>query len=74
VATPAVKTGLTEDVFIALAAPPGDEVVIDVFVFPLMWVLWAGGLIAVGGGMWGVFVRRKARQIELPAEPESADA
>lgn len=74
VATPAVKTGLTEDVFIALAAPPGDEVVIDVFVFPLMWVLWAGGLITVGGGMWGVFVRRKTRQIELPAERESADA
>ena len=71
VATPAVHTGLTEDVFIALAAVPGDEVVLDVYVFPLMWVLWLGGLIAVAGGMWGVIARKPARSV-LREEGEPA--
>jgi len=62
IATPAVRTGLTEDVFVALATVPGDDVVLDVMVFPLMWVLWAGGLIMVGGGMWAVFARKPQRK------------
>lgn len=70
VATPAVRTGLTEDVFIALAAPPGDQVVIDVFVFPLMWVLWLGGLITVFGGLWGVSVKKTKRRIRVSGEQE----
>ncbi len=61
VATPAVHTGLFEDVFVALTTVPGDTVVVDVYVFPLMWVLWLGGLIAVGGGLWGVTVRKRTR-------------
>ncbi len=63
VATPAVHTGFTEDVFIALAAVPGDSVVVDVSVFPLMWVLWLGGLIAVGGGLWGVAAKKRTRSV-----------
>jgi cytochrome c-type biogenesis protein CcmF len=68
VATPAVHTGLVEDVFIALADIPGDEAAIDVFVFPLMWVLWLGGLIAVGGGIWGVVARKPQRRVEVYPE------
>ncbi len=68
VATPAVRTGLAEDVFVALATVPGDDVVLDVMVFPLMWVLWAGGLIMVGGGLWAVVVRkRKSAEPRVPA-------
>jgi cytochrome c-type biogenesis protein CcmF len=63
VATPAVHTGLVEDVFVALAAVPGDTVVVDVYVFPLMWVLWLGGLVAVGGGLWGVAARKRTRSV-----------
>lgn len=66
VATPAVRTGLTEDVFVALATIPGDDVVLDVMIFPLMWVLWAGGLITVGGGMWAVYARKRTRKLEAP--------
>ncbi len=62
VATPAVRTGITEDVFVALATVPGEDVVLDVMIFPLMWVLWAGGLIAVGGGMWGAYARKRTRE------------
>jgi len=67
VATPAVHTGLTEDVFVALATVPGDDVVLDVMVFPLMWVLWAGGLVMVGGGMWAVFARKPQRKAVIRA-------
>ena len=67
VATPAVHTGIFEDVFIALATVPGDDVVLDVMVFPLMWVLWVGGLIAVGGGMWAVFARKPVRSLSEKA-------
>jgi cytochrome c-type biogenesis protein CcmF len=70
VATPAVHTGLVEDVFIALAGVPGDEVVIDVLVFPLMWVMWTGGLVAAGGGMWAVFARKPSRITAAAAETQ----
>lgn len=70
VATPAVRTGITEDVFVALADIPGDEVVLDVMIFPLMWVLWAGGSIAVAGGLWAVYARRARRVVpeKVPAD------
>ncbi|MDJ0952099.1 MAG: cytochrome c-type biogenesis CcmF C-terminal domain-containing protein [Acidimicrobiia bacterium] len=67
VATPAVRTGIGEDVFVALATVPGDDVVLDVMVFPLMWVLWTGGLIMVGGGVWAVAARKRKA-----AEPKAA--
>jgi cytochrome c-type biogenesis protein CcmF len=73
VATPAVHTGLVEDVFIALAAVPGEEVVIDVLVFPLMWVLWLGGLVAAAGGMWAVFAKKPSRRKTVRAETETAN-
>ena len=72
VATPSVHTGLFEDVFVALAGIPGDEVVLDVMVFPLMWTLWAGGLVAVGGGLWAVYARKPQRR-RVPEKVE-ADA
>jgi cytochrome c-type biogenesis protein CcmF len=72
VATPSVHTGLTEDFFVALADVPGDEVSLKVMIFPLMWLLWAGGLIAVAGGVWAVYARkpgrlRHAQKVEVDA-------
>jgi cytochrome c-type biogenesis protein CcmF len=71
VATPAVHTGLFEDVFVALATVPGEDVVLDVLVFPLMWTLWAGGLVSVAGGLWAVFAK-KPRRKPLVKEPAGA--
>ncbi len=73
VATPAVHTGLSEDVFVALATLPGDDVVLDVMVFPLMWTLWLGGLVSVAGGMWAVFAKRARRKTAVLPVTESAD-
>jgi hypothetical protein len=28
-----------------------------------MWVLWLGGLVAVGGGLWGVAARKRTRSV-----------
>lgn len=64
VATPSVHTGLVEDVFVALKTVPGDDVTLDIMVFPLMWLLWVGGLIAVAGGLWAVYARKPQRSRE----------
>ncbi len=72
VATPAVHTGLTEDVLIALLNVPGDDVLLRVMVFPLIWTLWAGGLITVGGGMWAALAKRRKRRLAKP-DKESAN-
>jgi cytochrome c biogenesis factor len=55
---------LTEDVFVAMRVP-GDEIVIDIMVFPLMWLLWAGGMIAVAGGLWAVYAKKSKRRGEV---------
>lgn len=72
VATPSVHTGLTEDFFVALADVPGDDVSLKVMIFPLMWLLWTGGMIAVAGGIWAVYARkperlRRAQKVEVDA-------
>ena len=61
--TPSVHTGIREDVYLPLvrieeglaqspSMPTGS---------PLMWLLWLGGLVVVGGGGLS-FVGRRTRQ------------
>ena len=69
VATPDVHTGLVEDVYLSLAGSTGDTLVLDVFVFPLMWVLWLGGLLVFGGGMFSFLVKKRRRTVDVPDEP-----
>ena len=63
VATPAVHTGLIEDVYLSIAGGGADAVTLDVFVFPLMWLLWAGGLVTVAGGAWSLLARKPERRV-----------
>ncbi len=72
VPTPAVRTGLREDLYLSLVriAEGTAAVTIDVFRFPLMWLLWLGGLIVVSGGALSFLGRRRARAEVV----ESADA
>jgi len=69
VATPAIRTGLIDDVYVSLAGGNNDEIVLDVFVFPLQWLLWLGGLIVVAGGV--VALGRKVRR--QPIRPEKRE-
>ena len=73
VATPAVHTGLTEDVYLSIAGGGADAVTLDVFVFPLMWMLWAGGLITVAGGAWSLLAVKPKRRVMSAAAPVSED-
>ena len=58
VATPDVRAGLVEDVYLSLAGVQGNTLFLDVFVFPLMWLLWSGGLLVVAGGMFSFLAAR----------------
>jgi len=73
VAKPAVDVGLKQDVFVALAqgSVPGDQVVLDVYVFPLIWMVWLGGMIVAAGGVWAIAARKSRRSLDrsLDAEP-----
>jgi cytochrome c-type biogenesis protein CcmF len=70
VATPDVRSGLIEDVYLSLTSVAGSTVAVDVSVFPLMWMLWLGGAVTAGGGLWSIKERRKRadrrRDEELP--------
>ncbi|MEN8040622.1 MAG: cytochrome c-type biogenesis CcmF C-terminal domain-containing protein [Actinomycetota bacterium] len=51
VGTPDVWTGLVDDVYLGIAGGSGGVIKLNVFVFPLQWLLWVGGLIMVAGGV-----------------------
>jgi cytochrome c-type biogenesis protein CcmF len=59
IVTPAVRGDFVEDVYISIAGGGANEIILDVFVFPLMWLLWLGGAVTVGGGLWSVIGRRR---------------
>jgi cytochrome c-type biogenesis protein CcmF len=67
--TPAVHTGLREDVYLSLVRieQGTSAVTIDAMRFPLMWMLWLGGLVVVAGGAWSFTAKRRTRDLR-PAE------
>jgi cytochrome c-type biogenesis protein CcmF len=75
VGTPAVWTGLGQDVYVSLTALEPGRVQLQVLRHPLMWLLWAGGLMTVAGGGWALVGGRVRRRrddtvrTELPAVP-----
>ncbi len=73
VATPDVRTGIVEDVYLSLAGGGADAIVLDVFVFPLMWLMWAGGIVVVIGGLWSAGARRRSEPAAVPQETVTVD-
>ncbi len=65
VPTPAVHSGIDEDLYVSLRAVDQNRALIDVHVFPLQWMVWLGGFVIAGGGLWSLSGRRRARD-ELP--------
>lgn len=61
VATPDVLTRPTEDIYVALRRLTSDQVSIEVYRHPFMWLLWAGGGVIVLGGVWSLSGRRRPR-------------
>ncbi|MGH9137501.1 MAG: heme lyase CcmF/NrfE family subunit [Acidimicrobiales bacterium] len=70
VGTPSVRTGFTEDVYLALlSAPDGDSVTVRVIVMPIVSWLWAGGGLMFVGTLLAAFPGRVFRD---PLAPVSA--
>lgn len=69
VATPAVWTGFVDDVYVSLAGEAGEDVALQVFVFPLQWLLWAGGAVVVAGGFIAL-LRKPRRPVATSDERE----
>jgi cytochrome c-type biogenesis protein CcmF len=80
IGSPSVKSGLRDDVYLTLAAPPdnpGGTAVIGVIVQPLIVWLWIGGaVIALGTVLaaWPGRRRRPTAPVSAPVEVEAPDA
>lgn len=68
--TPSVHTGLREDLYLSLVRIEEGtaRVTLDVFRFPLMWLLWLGGLVTVAGGTLSFVGRRRRRSLTPEVE------
>lgn len=67
--TPSLHTGIREDVYLSLVRIEADSarVTIDAFRFPLMWLLWLGGLLVVAGGSWSFAGVKRKREVAREA-------
>jgi cytochrome c-type biogenesis protein CcmF len=73
IGTPAVSTGIMNDVYLAIAGGSAERIELNVFVFPLQWLLWAGGAVIVLGGLFAMVPKpsgqHRASQRSGPEEP-----
>ena len=77
VGTPSVRWGLVEDVYVSITSGDARSIGLDVFVFPLQWLLWFGGLVTVAGALWALVGRRRSEpspQGTVPPLVEARDA
>lgn len=62
IGTPDVWTGLIDDVYVGISGGSAERIELNVFVFPLQWLLWVGGLILVAGGLIALQRKPAARR------------
>ncbi len=73
VPTPAVRVGPVEDIYISLTRIESGDITLDLFRYPLQWLLWAGGLLTAAGAAVPLVLRKRRRDVEAPAaEPARA--
>ncbi|MBW3658623.1 MAG: heme lyase CcmF/NrfE family subunit [Actinobacteria bacterium] len=75
VATPSVRTTLSEDLYLALRRLDPDRVSLEVYRYPFMWLLWFGCAVVVAGGAWSLSrgPRRPGRRISAITPSERPD-
>lgn len=69
VATPAVHSGASGDLYVMLITLDGGTATIELDTSPLMWLLWVGGLTVATGGFWSFRTRRSERRALAEPEP-----
>jgi cytochrome c-type biogenesis protein CcmF len=68
IATPAVRTGLGEDLYVTLLAfSAAGTATIHVFINPLVTWIWAGGAIVALGALFAIWPDRRRAAIEAAA-------
>ncbi len=73
VPTPAVRVGPVEDIYVSLTRIESGDITLDLFRYPLQWLLWAGGLLTAAGAAVPLVLRKRRRDVEAPAtEPARA--
>ena len=71
IGTPSVWTGLVDDVYLGIAGGTASAVQLNVFIFPLQWMLWVGGAVVVAGGLLALL--RKPTGTRRTSEPVTAE-
>jgi cytochrome c-type biogenesis protein CcmF len=73
--TPGVMSRLSGDLYVSAVDIQADSVTVDLWWFPLQWMVWLGGLVIAIGGVWSATMRRVSRPAGgQPAEPVRTDA
>jgi cytochrome c-type biogenesis protein CcmF len=62
VATPDLLRTWRGDLYLSLAGLSNRGIVLDAFYFPLLWLLWTGGIVTAAGGLWSLWARRPSRR------------
>jgi cytochrome c biogenesis factor len=70
VATPSVDTQLGGDLYLSLVAIGDNGASLDLFWFPFIWLMWVGGALTAGGGVWAWLVRKPRREVDVAATPK----
>jgi cytochrome c-type biogenesis protein CcmF len=73
IGTPDVWTGFIDDVYVGISGGSAERIELNVFVFPLQWLLWVGGLILVAGGLIALG-RKPARRRRASKDDEAQEA
>ncbi|MBT8217285.1 MAG: heme lyase CcmF/NrfE family subunit [Acidimicrobiia bacterium] len=65
IATPAIHTDLSGDVYLSLTRINETAIGLDLWRYPLEYLIWLGGFIIVAGGVWSLTMRKRARSRPL---------
>ncbi|MBW3577388.1 MAG: heme lyase CcmF/NrfE family subunit [Actinobacteria bacterium] len=61
IGTPSVRSTFAGDLYASVAAMGTDEVTLNLYRYPLQWMLWIGGVVVAAGGLWALAGGRRRR-------------
>ena len=68
--SPAVMTSLRGDLYLSLTSIDSDGISLEVYWFPFVWMVWAGGFLTAAGGIWSWLVRAPSRRRDTVTRPK----